>query len=54
MTGKYSIKDDLLVLEPTEGGAMIARVNVAGEDGKGFRFRLVGAPEDDAGLLFGR
>ena len=52
LAGKYSLKDDLLVLEPEHGGAMIGRLTVTGDAGKAFRFRLVGTPEDDPGLTF--
>lgn len=50
LTGNYSLKDDLLVLEPEEGGAMIGRVEMTGD--KQFRFRLIGVPEEDPGLTF--
>ena len=52
LTGKYTLNDDLLVLEPEEGGAMIGRVEMTGA--KQFRFRLVGAPDNDPGLSFGQ
>jgi tetratricopeptide (TPR) repeat protein len=50
LTGKYTLSDDLLVLEPDEGGAMIGRVGTTGD--KQFQFRLLGSPEDDPGLTF--
>ncbi|MDZ4849836.1 MAG: tetratricopeptide repeat protein [Pirellulaceae bacterium] len=50
MTGKYSLANNLLVLESAEGGAMIGRVSDISPNQ--FRFKLVGAPENDPGLIF--
>jgi hypothetical protein len=50
LAGKYSVANDLLVLEPGDGGAMVGRLTKAGEDG--FHFQLVGGPPDDPGLTF--
>jgi tetratricopeptide (TPR) repeat protein len=52
LTGQYKLTDDLLILESEQGGAMIGRVNET--DDNQFRFRLVGAPENDPGLTFGK
>jgi len=52
MQGKYSVSNDLLILEPDSGPPMIGRVADAGSGG--FRFRMVGTPEEDPGLQFSK
>ena len=50
--GTYSVEDNVLALERTDGGSMIAEVI---PDGSGkFNFRMLGAPEEDAGLDFSK
>ncbi len=52
LKGKYSLANDLLVLEPDSGGVMVGRVSEAGE--KQFRFKMLGGPPSDPGLTFQR
>jgi tetratricopeptide (TPR) repeat protein len=51
-SGTYSTEGSLLVLQRNDGGAMVGSLTPDG-DGK-FNFKLVGAPEEDAGLTFTR
>jgi len=48
--GTYTVEGHVLALERKDGGSLIAEVTPAG-DGQ-FNFRLLGAPDDDAGLEF--
>lgn len=50
LEGKYTLANDLIVLEPKEGPPMIGRVSDAGAEG--FQFKMLGAPDDDPGLKF--
>jgi tetratricopeptide (TPR) repeat protein len=50
LKGTYTLANDLLVLEPENGGAMVGRVSESA-DGQ-FRFQLVGGPPGDPGLTF--
>ncbi|MBL8850090.1 MAG: tetratricopeptide repeat protein [Planctomycetaceae bacterium] len=52
LEGKYTLADDLLVLEPKDGQPMIGRVTESGADG--FRFKMLGGPAEDQGLKFGK
>jgi tetratricopeptide (TPR) repeat protein len=52
LKGRYSQTNDLLVLEPDSGGVMVGRVSEPGE--KQFRFKMVGGPPSDPGLMFQR
>lgn len=50
--GTYAVEDNILALERSDGGSLIAEVTPNGSDR--FNFRMVGAPEDDAGLDFSK
>ena len=50
--GTYSVEGNVLALERSDGGAMIAEVTV-GSDRK-FNFKMLGAPADDPGLDFSK
>jgi len=50
--GTYSVEENVLALERTDGGSLIAEVTPAGRTQ--FNFKLLGAPEDDPGLEFSR
>ena len=50
--GTYSVEGNVLALERTGGGSLIAEVTPGGE-GK-FNFRMLGAPDEDPGLDFSR
>lgn len=52
LEGEYSVNGPVLILEDSDGGAMLARLTPEGEDR--FRFVMVGSPEDDPGLAFQR
>lgn len=52
LTGKYTIADDLLVLEPQTGPPMIGRVSDLADNA--FKFRILGTAEADPGLTFSR
>jgi len=52
LEGKYTLTNDLLVLEPTSGPPMIGHITDAGPNG--FHFKMVGAPQDDPGLQFSK
>jgi tetratricopeptide (TPR) repeat protein len=52
LEGKYTLANDLLILEPKNGEPMVGRVTEAGADG--FRFKILGAPAEDKGLKFGK
>lgn len=48
--GTYTMEGNVLALERTGGGSLVAEITPA-ESGK-FNFKMVGAPEDDQGLTF--
>jgi len=50
LEGKYTLTNDMLVLEPTSGPPMIGHISGAGSNG--FHFKMIGAPQDDPGLQF--
>lgn len=50
--GKYSVNGPLLILEASEGEAILARL--VPETATRFRFVVLGGPQDDPGLLFNR
>jgi uncharacterized protein (TIGR03066 family) len=52
LKGVYAVKDDGLVLEPDEGGTLVARVAL--QDDQTLSFRVVGSQEGDPGLNFKR
>ena len=49
-SGTYTLEGNVLALERGEGGALIAEV-APEADGR-LKFRLLGAPENDPGLMF--
>ena len=50
--GKYSVEGNVIALERTGGGSLVAEVT--GNDGMRFNFKMVGAPKEDPGLDFSR
>jgi len=52
LAGKYTVEGQVLALEGSEGGSLIA--NVTPGAGKKFNFKLLGAPAEDPGLDFSR
>ena len=48
--GTYTVEQNVLVLERTDGGSLIAEVTH--QDSQHFNFRLIGASDDDKGLKF--
>ena len=50
--GKYTIQGSLIVLERSEGGALVA--NIVPDGDKKFNFKLVGADASDKGLDFAK
>ena len=52
LEGKYELSGTTLVLEYTNGGTMVGRVNAEGADK--FSFKIVGGPPNDPGLIFSR
>ncbi len=50
--GTYSLEGNVLALERKDGGSLIAELTPS-DDAK-FNFKLLGAPEDDPGLDFGK
>jgi uncharacterized protein (TIGR03066 family) len=48
--GQYDLTGKALVLEYSNGGTMVARVNAEGTDR--FTFKMVGGPPNDPGLAF--
>ena len=51
-SGTYMTEGALLILQRTNGGAMVGQIALDGADR--FSFKLLGAPADDAGLAFHR
>ena len=51
-SGTYMTEGALLILQRTNGGAMVGQIALDGTDR--FSFKLLGAPADDAGLAFHR
>lgn len=51
-SGTYMTEGALLILQRTNGGAMVGQIAMDGADR--FSFKLLGAPADDAGLAFHR
>ncbi|MHB1038705.1 MAG: tetratricopeptide repeat protein, partial [Pirellulales bacterium] len=51
-SGTYMTEGALLILQRTNGGALVGQIGLDGTDR--FRFKLLGAPADDAGLAFHR
>lgn len=51
-SGTYMTEGALLVLQRTNGGALVGQIALDGTDR--FSFKLLGAPADDAGLAFHR
>jgi len=51
-SGTYMTEGSLLILQRTNGGAMVGQIALDGTDR--FSFKLLGAPADDAGLAFHR
>jgi tetratricopeptide (TPR) repeat protein len=51
-SGTYMTEGALLILQRTNGGALVGQVGLDGTDR--FSFKLLGAPADDAGLAFHR
>jgi tetratricopeptide (TPR) repeat protein len=47
--GKYTLEGNVLALQRSEGGSLVATVT---PDGKNFNFKLLGAPPQDPGLNF--
>jgi tetratricopeptide (TPR) repeat protein len=52
LEGKYTLANDLLIMEPKNGEPMVGRITESGSEG--FRFRALGAPPEDKGLKFGK
>lgn len=52
LTGGYTVEGDVLALEGSDGGSLIATVTPGTE--QDFNFKLLGAPESDSGLDFRR
>jgi len=52
ISGKYSLNDRTLVMEDTAGGVMVARVTTTSPDS--FRFKMIGGPAEDPGMVFQR
>jgi tetratricopeptide (TPR) repeat protein len=50
--GTYSVEGNVLALERKDGGSLIAEVTPGGE--AKFNFKLLGAPQEDPGLDFGK
>jgi tetratricopeptide (TPR) repeat protein len=50
--GKYELSGTTLVLEYTNGGTMVGRINAEGADK--FSFKMVGGPPNDPGLAFSK
>ncbi|MFN0197682.1 MAG: tetratricopeptide repeat protein [Planctomycetaceae bacterium] len=50
--GTYSFEENVLALERSDGGSLIAEVTPGGD--AMFNFKLIGAPEDDPGLDFNK
>jgi tetratricopeptide (TPR) repeat protein len=50
--GKYELSGTTLVLEYSNGGTMVGRVNA--EDADKFSFKMVGGPPSDPGLMFSK
>jgi tetratricopeptide (TPR) repeat protein len=50
--GKYELAGTTLVLEYSNGGTMVAKVNAEGPDR--FSFKMVGGPPNDPGLTFAK
>ncbi len=50
LTGKYTLEADVLALEGTDGGSLVATITPGAD--KHFNFKLLGAPEEDPGLTF--
>jgi Tfp pilus assembly protein PilF len=51
-SGKYELSGTTLVLEYSNGGTMVGRVNAEGQDR--FSFKMVGGPPNDPGLSFSK
>lgn len=49
-SGTYSIDGKILAMERPEGGSLVGEVTP--REGRGFLFKMVGAPSDDPGLEF--
>jgi hypothetical protein len=50
--GTYSLEGNVLALERTGGGSLVAEIT--SNDGMQFNFKMVGAPDTDPGLTFVR
>jgi tetratricopeptide (TPR) repeat protein len=50
--GKYELAGTTLVLDYGNGGTMVGKVNAEGPDR--FSFKIVGAPQNDQGLMFSK
>ncbi len=50
--GKYELAGTALVLEYSNGGTMVGRVDAEGKDR--FSFKMVGGPANDPGLVFSK
>lgn len=50
LNGTYDVEKDLLALESDKAGGMVGHVSVESNDQ--FKFKLLGAPQDDEGLTF--
>lgn len=50
LSGKYTLESDVLALEGSDGGSLVATIT-PGSD-RQFNFKLLGAPEEDPGLTF--
>ncbi len=53
LEGDFSMADDKLVLEPTQGGGPLAGIVTLADNG-GFNFKVAGSPPGDKGLDFGQ
>jgi hypothetical protein len=51
-SGTYTVESNVLALERTDGGALIAEIT-PGDSGR-FNFRILGADESDKGLDFAK
>ncbi len=50
--GTYTVDGNVLALERTGGGSLIAEITPS--SGAKFNFRMVGAPKEDTGLNFSK
>ena len=50
--GTYKLDGSVVALEKTGGGSLVAKITPRGN--MGFNFKMVGAPDEDPGLNFGR